>query len=300
MGKVAHLRTRHVRHRGHPTGFTLIELLVVIGIIAVLIGILVPAVSSARRHGRDVQCASNMRQIALALISYAGQNNGAFPPNSGQSGQFWYLKPLLGPYLAAPQLLGRAGEVPPGADPSTGLAGGVFRCPNDLDDAARSYSMNLYASGAVSSSVQKLLDSPHPPGKLFKYGASADSSRLMLLLETWSELPVKGTDPLVHVAQAIAGLHGKPGERFGANRGIGWKTPPDATPKRCPDRDSQITFYRHDPHAHKIEQPTGQCNFAFADGHVSMLRQDQLVARDRYSSYLALWSPIDPTLESAP
>jgi prepilin-type N-terminal cleavage/methylation domain-containing protein/prepilin-type processing-associated H-X9-DG protein len=59
-------------------GFTLIELLVVISIIAVLVGLLLPAVNSAREAGRRAQCQNNMRQLALALISVEA-NHGAFP-----------------------------------------------------------------------------------------------------------------------------------------------------------------------------------------------------------------------------
>lgn len=88
-------------HRPAMRGFTLVELLVVIGIIAVLIAILLPALKKAKDAAKNTQCTNTLRNIGLAMIQYSLDNKGLLPPPSTTTsslGPFWfeYVDPYLG------------------------------------------------------------------------------------------------------------------------------------------------------------------------------------------------------------
>ena len=104
-------------------GFTLVELLVVIGIIAMLIGLLLPALSRARAASRDAVCLSNLRQVHNALVLYANDHDDRVPIGYRRSKQFnsMIYSGSAGKFV----LFGRLHE----ADLTFG--GEVFFCPSE-------------------------------------------------------------------------------------------------------------------------------------------------------------------------
>ncbi|MCK6491011.1 MAG: type II secretion system GspH family protein [Planctomycetes bacterium] len=94
----------------HRPAFTLIELLVVIAIVAVLAGMLLPAVSAVRDAARQAVCGSNQRQTLMALIAYAGDYEGITPP--GDSGALFNAGTERSPYRKWHLALLREGYLP--------------------------------------------------------------------------------------------------------------------------------------------------------------------------------------------
>ncbi len=307
---------RHTVNQGRARGvkgFTLIELLVVIAIIALLIGILLPALGRARQSAQTLQCLSNIRQLSISLNQYANDYNAKFPPNAndirdenGNNGVYWYELPRIGQYL--PQ----QNSNDAGASLTETVGGGVMTCPNH-PEAGRSYTMNYFASSGVDGGNRPNRSVPGSDTPMRGFDATATfSSEMFVIAEAWgraySEPDRDDDDGAWFTTSTIGAEASTPFRRFGGGAGItdvggdwqgGGRTSPRSPEFPGPGLvKSYIPYYRHPRDLNNTATFEGRATFGFVDGHASDLGFSDLVNEsEQRSSYEAMWSAEDQKVE---
>ena len=130
--------------------FTLIELLVVIAIIAVLAGMLLPALAKAKVKAQGIRCLSNLKQFGLAWTMYNGDNAERVPPNSGLGDTNTWVQGWLVPWKSIPDNTNTIYLKQSLLAPYLAGTLSIWRCPSDDSGVVRSISMNCWLNSDIT------------------------------------------------------------------------------------------------------------------------------------------------------
>lgn len=261
-------------------GFTLVELLVVIGIIALLISMLLPALNRARAAAQTVACASNLRQMVTAVQMFAADHDGHLPKafNNGSNrmrgwntrlGTQWeFVEPMWGWEYAIMKYMGKSRN--------------VFQCPADTSEAIR-YTWN--------DGDSNLPDEPDADNVAASYRMNYSNEILegnpSVYEETIFVSPkitqLKPAHQAIIFADGLGSLADQVGEPNTENY-VTMKTW-DGRYNIMSTNAWNIAYRRHSRNSDPVNSTTslqqGLANYAFIDGHVETM------------TYASTWVKID-------
>ena len=265
------------RPRARRLAFTLVELLVVIAIIAILIGLLLPAVQKVRAAAARSSCSNNLHQIALAMHMYHDANlvlptgwvtapNGAVAPSPG-----WAWGTLILPYIEQENLYSVLNPDLSGVNTVTFTAAQIaamqdpiktYICPGDSNNTTLNPNYNTYASGGTNLGniaktnyvVNRSLVGPNgnnQPVNQTIQGIPDGSSNTIMVGER---------DMTVNIASACLIRSSSTTASFEGRGGSSQDPQPPAGTASWTNTSAERTAFN--------SQHTGVCNYAFADGSV--------------------------------
>jgi prepilin-type processing-associated H-X9-DG protein/prepilin-type N-terminal cleavage/methylation domain-containing protein len=283
------------RTRQNAAGFTLVELLVVIGIIAVLVGLLMPALSRAREQAQVARCLSNLRQIGQAMNMYQAENKGFIVPGSiqwmdggtlrgGRGEENWATMLVMLKYLTATtQLEQIASGTPPAEDAmqnpeSNGDS--VFRCPS----GANQIGVVGPPSGTATSRHDPASDTFWRRQSMLFHGPGAAAQSGGVMIDTWyagnflqpgaAQLQQATGQEAFPMRVMARNRVGTPGRMFGG--------PMSRITQIKKSSEMAMLFdglRSHNYNTYNISlRHNGKryANFMFADGHAEQIHGDQL------------------------
>jgi prepilin-type N-terminal cleavage/methylation domain-containing protein len=249
-------RTPHRARRsfsgGGSGGFTLIELLVVIAIIAILAGLLLPALAKAKEKAKITQCKNNVRQLGIVTFLYTGDFADSYPWGVDIKDPTW-LDPSAWHIMFIPYLAG-----------STNSGSKTYICPSDLDGFKGPYATSSSPNPPVwqedyraNNCIFRSDGQGNSSGALRTTQIPAPSQTLMLTEKAWNspDFQIKPSEWSSYLA-GWNGASGKNGGNFGIHHSVGVV---------CAAADAHITQLKLAPYAVGAANPTGY--FDLGDTH---------------------------------
>ncbi len=272
--------------RTHRRAFTLVELLVVVGIIALLIGILLPALSQARRMAKHTKTSACLRELITGYIAYHTENRNALPPGyapmsvnghpvtaswpTGHTFYYptasrypWRLIPYMGKVWAVVHANGPLPAVPEMGDSASAADGKAYAL-----SVSPTFGINaVYLGGHKDYNAFDGLGRPRPGRHvIFKAGEISRPTEIVVFSET-----------IARIGGALAGS-------VEANGGYHWVTPPYANGQRWTVVNEKISVLTPSTdNGLPLSRNSKKTAVAMFDGHVESLSLTELQDMRRWA-----------------